>query len=64
LRNPIDTSTPETPGIRPAALLGIAKPVRLVKKVEKPGQAPVLVAEPVPTVEMIRGDKRATEVVR
>jgi pilus assembly protein CpaB len=64
LRNPIDTSSPDTPGIMPAALLGLNKPVRLVKKVQKPGQAPVLVSEPVPTVEVIRGDKRATEVVR
>jgi pilus assembly protein CpaB len=64
LRNPLDTSTPETPGIRPALLLGIARPVRMVKKAGKPGQAPVMVAEPAPTVEVIRGDKRATEVVR
>jgi pilus assembly protein CpaB len=64
LRNPLDTSTPETPGIRPALLLGMARPVRMVKKAGKPGQAPVLVAEPAPTVEVIRGDKRATEVVR
>src|SRR5579862_538630 len=26
LRNPLDTSAPETPGIRPATLLGLAKP--------------------------------------
>jgi pilus assembly protein CpaB len=64
LRNPLDTSTPETPGIRPALLLGTARPVRMVKKEVKPGQAPVLVAVPAPTVEVIRGDKRATEVVR
>jgi pilus assembly protein CpaB len=64
LRNPLDTSTPETPGIRPALLLGTARPVRMVKKPGKPGQAPVIVAEPAPTVEVIRGDKRATEVVR
>jgi pilus assembly protein CpaB len=64
LRNPLDTSTPETPGIRPALLLGTARPVRMVRKEGKPGQAPVLVAEPAPTVEVIRGDKRATEVVR
>jgi pilus assembly protein CpaB len=64
LRNPLDTSTPETPGIRPALLLGTARPVRMVKKEAKPGQAPVLVAVPAPTVEVIRGDKRATEVVR
>jgi pilus assembly protein CpaB len=64
LRNPIDTATPDTPGIKTAALMGVAKPVRLVKRVQKPGQAPVLVAEPIPTVEIIRGDKRATEVVR
>jgi pilus assembly protein CpaB len=64
LRNPLDTATPDTPGIRTAHLLGIARPVRMVQKVQKPGQAPVLVAEPAPTVEVIRGDKRATEVVR
>jgi pilus assembly protein CpaB len=64
LRNPLDTSTPETPGIRPALLLGAARaPVRMVKKSEK-GQAPVFVAEPAPSVEIIRGDKRATEIVR
>ncbi|MGH9329606.1 MAG: Flp pilus assembly protein CpaB, partial [Vicinamibacterales bacterium] len=65
LRNPLDTSTPETPGMRTALLLGAARaPVRMVKKTQKPGQAPVFVSEPAPTVEVIRGDKRATEIVR
>jgi pilus assembly protein CpaB len=68
LRNPLDQGSPETPGIRPAVLLGTATskgPVRMVtRKSSKPGQAPVMVAEPIPTVEMIRGDKRASEIVR
>ena len=62
LRNPLDKTAPPTPGIRPAALLGYA-PVRptvitrrvLVEAAARP--------DPPPTVEMIRGDKRAQEVV-
>jgi pilus assembly protein CpaB len=68
LRNPLDQGSPETPGIRPAVLLGAASskgPVRMVtRRPSKPGQAPVMVAEPLPTVEVIRGDKRASEIVR
>ena len=65
LRNPLDLATPSTPGVRPAALLGAVKPVRVPRpparqaaKVEPPPPA-----EPV-TIEIIRGDKRAREVVR
>ncbi len=68
LRNPTDKTAPETSGVRPAALLGYAaaRPVaaprpRAAVKVEA-AAAPVL--PPAPTVEMIRGDKRAQEVVR
>jgi pilus assembly protein CpaB len=73
LRNPMDTTAPPTPGIRPAALLGAmrapapaaarpAAPARKTVAVQAPPPAPV--AAPVPTVEIIRGDKRAQEVVR
>jgi pilus assembly protein CpaB len=66
LRNPLDKSAPVTPGIRPAALMAssLAAPPR---RRAAPG-APKPVAAPppasVPTVEMIRGDKRAQEAVR
>jgi len=68
LRNPLDKTAPVTSGVRPAALLAYGaapKPVsaprpRVVAAV--PVAAPVI--PPAPTVEMIRGDKRAQEVVR
>jgi len=60
LRNPLDKTAPPTPGIRPAALLGsvaAARPAapRAARQVVPP--------PPPPTVEVIRGDKRAQEVV-
>jgi pilus assembly protein CpaB len=60
LRNPLDKTKPPTPGVRPAVLLGYAppRPVVIAK-----AAAPVLPPPP-PTVEMIRGDKRAQEVIR
>jgi pilus assembly protein CpaB len=73
LRNPLDQSAPPTPGIRPAVLLGAAKAApastqaRSTAPRARPGQ-PVTVeapaAAPAPTVEIIRGDKRATEVIK
>ena len=71
LRNPLDQGAPATPGIRLAVLLGAARPapVRRTAPAPKarPGQ-PVTVETPapppMPTVEIIRGDKRATEVIR
>lgn len=63
LRNPLDKSAPPTPGIRPAALLGFAPPARpsvITRRIVE--AAPRF--DPPPTVEMIRGDKRAQEVVR
>jgi pilus assembly protein CpaB len=65
LRNPLDKTAPATSGIRPAALMGLAAPVRRVasgrvaSRVPQAAPAPA----PAPTVEIIRGDKRAQEVV-
>ena len=65
LRNPLDTSAPPTPGVRPAALLGTPAPQpRLRGVVAAAAPAPVVEVEPPPTVEVIRGDKRAREVVK
>jgi pilus assembly protein CpaB len=66
LRNPLDRETPVTRGIKPAALLGAAPVVRMAARPQasvQKAQAPHPVAE-APTVEIIRGDKRAREVVR
>ncbi len=71
LRNPLDQSSPATPGIRPAVLLGFAKgasPAQTNASAKpKPGQAVTVGSTApayVPTVEMIRGDERKTEVVK
>jgi pilus assembly protein CpaB len=73
LRNPLDQGAPPTPGVRPAVMLGLAqaKPVgkgqRVARGTAKPGQPVTMeaaVAPPMPTVEIIRGDKRATEVIK
>lgn len=67
LRNPLDKSQPETPGVRPAALVGqqaalVSRAPGLRTRVAARSQAPA--PAPSPTVEIIRGDKRAHEVVR
>ena len=68
LRNPLDRATPVTRGIRPASLLGAPPIVNAVNRgTASPRPAPKAeaVAPPEPvTVEIIRGDKRAREVVR
>jgi pilus assembly protein CpaB len=72
LRNPLDQGAPETPGIKPAALLGSAATAQprvasstKTRKVTGPvTMAPPPAPAPAPTVEVIRGDKRATEVIR
>jgi len=74
LRNPLDKSIPQTPGVRPAALFGAATPARTAVARTHTAAAPTaaLTAKPVvlppapelPTVEIIRGDKRAHETVR
>jgi pilus assembly protein CpaB len=69
LRNPLDQGAPPTPGIRPAVLMGLAKgpaPRESSGTPKKAGQ-PVTMesySAPVPTVEIIRGDKRSTEVIK
>jgi pilus assembly protein CpaB len=69
LRNPLDMASPSTPGVRPANLLGAPvrpSPVQKMARASRPETAPVTVPapQPMPTVEIIRGDKRAEEVVR
>jgi pilus assembly protein CpaB len=72
LRNPLDKATPQTPGVRPSALFGFGVTVRTAvarTRVASGGPAPaksVVVAPETEfsTVEIIRGDKRAREVVR
>ena len=63
LRNPLDLETPSTKGIKPAVLLGLAAATpRATARVAS--AKPAAVPPPLPTVEIIRGDKRAREVVR
>jgi pilus assembly protein CpaB len=72
LRNPLDKTAPTTTGIRPASLMAgnfaAPRPVA-VRRTAAPVAAPVVAAprpvqaDPVATVEIIRGDKRATEAV-
>ena len=73
LRNPLDQGAPVTPGVKPSVLLGAAKaaPMATAPRVASarpkaigPVTMEAPVAAPAPTVEMIRGDKRATEVVK
>jgi len=68
LRNPLDKESPKTLGIKPSALLGTAPPARPLPRALPSKGAPekvAAVAAPEPTtVEIIRGDKRAHEVVR
>jgi pilus assembly protein CpaB len=65
LRNPLDKTAPQTAGIRPGALMGTAAPGTRRVASSRPAAAPVQAAAPAPapTVEIIRGDKRAQEVV-
>jgi hypothetical protein len=64
MRNPLDKATPVTRGVKPAVLLGVVattpRQVGTVAKHTSPPPPPP--ADP--TVEIIRGDKRAHEVVR
>ncbi|HXW05801.1 MAG TPA: Flp pilus assembly protein CpaB [Vicinamibacterales bacterium] len=72
LRNPLDQGAPATPGVRPAVLLGTVRAPVMQSRTASASSAkrgqPVTVETytppPAPTVEMIRGDKRATEVVK
>jgi pilus assembly protein CpaB len=63
LRNPLDKTTPITPGIKTKALLGAQ--ATTPRAIARPGTVvPVAGPSDLPTVEVIRGDKRAREVVR
>ena len=65
LRNPLDKMATTTKGIRPAMLLGLTPPVRQVARARNTAAAPTVAVAPEPaTVEVIRGDKRAHEIVR
>jgi pilus assembly protein CpaB len=68
LRNPLDLATPATPGIRPAALLGAVPAPKPYRPRAAPQPQTVKAEAPKPvepiTVEIIRGDKRAREIVR
>jgi len=75
LRNPLDKETPATPGIRPAMLLGYnaaSKNAQARTRIANnaSGKTPQAAAASLPamdggaTVEIIRGDKRAHEIVR
>lgn len=74
LRNPLDQGAPETPGMKQAVLLGMrtAAPVRTAfhagtRRPAAPGpvtQTAPAAAPSMPTVEMIRGDKRTAEVIK
>ena len=62
LRNPLDKTAPATPGIKPAPLVGSGMaPMRVASRAVR--SAPVAPPPPMPTVEIIRGDKRSHEVV-
>jgi pilus assembly protein CpaB len=73
LRNPLDQGSPDTPGVKKAALVGtvarltaaprVASPKRTARAAEPVTMLPPAPA-PMPTVEMIRGDKRAQEVIK
>jgi pilus assembly protein CpaB len=72
LRNPLDHGAPETPGIKTAYLVGAVRqpstkqvaPSRSSAQRMAQTVTQVVPGSAVPTVEMIRGDKRATEVIK
>ena len=72
LRNPLDRARPITHGVRPALLIGTTPPVRQVSTRRTASasttSSPMPLSLPVQpaasTVEVIRGDKRAHEIVR
>jgi pilus assembly protein CpaB len=71
LRNPLDQGAPETPGIRTAGLMGgkpaPTGPAPRTAPRRRLDPKPALEAAPVqapPSVEIIRGDKRTTEIIK
>jgi len=77
LRNPLDQTSPDTKGVKAAGMLGLTG-VRTAPRMVSSGSTssrPRAAVRPsadsgvpapaaLPTVEVIRGDKRATEVIR
>ncbi len=65
LRNPLDTESPVTSGIKPGMLLGTthARTVVVRKAVPAGQPQPPAAVQPPPSVEIIRGDKRVHVVV-
>jgi len=68
LRNPLDKEAPSTRGIKAAALIGSATPAPFARRAASNRTAPAAASAPAPvveptTVEIIRGDKRAREIV-
>jgi pilus assembly protein CpaB len=61
LRNPLDKEQPNTPGIRPGVLMGMA-PAPRPRVTGGSRQQPAAPQAP-PTVEIIRGDKRERSIV-
>jgi pilus assembly protein CpaB len=73
LRNPLDQGSPNTPGIRPSGLMSVTKAAATTSaprsrtsqaKVQPMAQPQVEAPAPPPAVEMIRGDKRSTEIIK
>lgn len=71
LRNPLDQGAPETPGIKAAGLMGTVRapaPQRAAPSGTRAKAGPQTMTAPAPppppTVEIIRGDKRVTEIIR
>ena len=69
MANPLDQEAPTTTGIKPAALLGSVAPVRqpvsrTARSTTAPPPPPPTTGPDLPSVEIIRGDKRTREVVR
>ena len=72
LRNPLDQGAPQTPGIKTAGLMGLVRTPVSKQATAANGRSrnaqPVTQTMPsttvLPTVEIIRGDKRNTEVIK
>jgi pilus assembly protein CpaB len=60
LRNPLDTETPVTSGVKPGMLLGNVRQQTpfVVRRPAAPGQPAPIAPPPPPSIEVIRGDKR------
>ena len=71
LRNPLDQGSPDTPGIKTLGLLGgkppAAAPASRVARARRPEAKPQVdppALAALPSVEIIRGDKRSVEVIK